>query len=89
MDWDGNDDRAPLRRRIRATAALRRAVRWYFDMPTASSSAAPLKRSGIHTGAPASWRPFTPTARTRTAMTLPQTLYRPPWNCVEPRNAAA
>ena len=61
----GPHARASLRRRIRATAALRRAVRWYFDMPTASSSATPLKRSGIHTGAPASWRPLTPTARTR------------------------
>jgi hypothetical protein len=74
---------------MRATAALRRAVRWYFDMPTATSSATPLKRSGIQTGAPASWSPLTPTARTRTARTEPQTLYRPLWNWVDPRKAAA
>src|SRR5882724_7828997 len=78
--------RSNLSRRL--TAPARRAVPWYFARPTASSSATPLKRSGIQIGAPASWRPFTPVARTYTARTVPQMLKRPPRNCVEPRNAA-
>lgn len=52
------------RRNARRIAEARPAVRSSLAIATASSSATPLKRSGIQVGAPASWRPFTPVAST-------------------------
>ncbi len=57
--------RSPRRNEsIRESADRRPCDRSCFAIPTAISSARPLKRSGIHTGAPASCSPLTPVART-------------------------
>ena len=75
---------------IRVIAAVRLVGdRCIWAKPTASRSTTPLKRSGVHVGAPPSSRPSTPTASTATATRVPATLKRPALNWVDPRKAAA